>query len=124
MKNPPPTATRPPDSFSGRSWTQETQEETERTRVKLVERDPKLAQAREELRFNFPLDRIVNALVRRRLDVPILAADAHHLRDLPRHVVRDAEAPELALLVQLVDRLERHLERRRAVGAVQVEDVN
>ena len=41
-----------------------------------------------------------------------------------RVVVGDAEALELALLVEVVHGLERHLVWRRAVGAVQVEDVD
>ena len=70
------------------------------------------------------MDRVVDALVRRRLDVPVLAANGHHLGDLPRHEVRDPEPLELALLVQLVHGLERDRERRRAVGAVQVPHVD
>ena len=94
------------------------------TRVELVERDAELAQAGKELGLDLPVDRVVDALVRRRLDVPVLAADVHDLRDLPCHVVRDTEPLELALLVQLAHRLERVREGRCAVRAVQVPHVD
>ena len=54
-----------------------------RTGVKLVEGDAELAQAGEELRFGLAVDGVVDALVRRRLDVAVRAADAHHLGDFP-----------------------------------------
>ena len=41
-----------------------------------------------------------------------------------RHVVGDAKALELALLVELVDRLHRHLVRRAAIRPVEVPHVD
>lgn len=67
---------------------------------------------------------IVYALVHRRHHIVILLADSNDFRDLPRKVVAEAPPAELALLVQLVDRLERHLVWRRPVGRVQVPEVD
>lgn len=67
-----------------------------------------------------PVDSVVDALVRRRLDPAVLPADLDHLGDLPGHVVADAEALELALLVELVHGPKGLLVRCGAVGAVQV----
>ena len=110
----------------------------EHTRIIGVEAEAILAEAREELRLDLaspfvkggyehvsdetylPVHSVVDALVRARLDVPVLAADRDDLGDLPRHVVADPEALELALLVELVHGLQRDLVRRRAVRAVQV----
>ena len=94
-----------------------------RTRVELVERDPELPQAREELRLNLALDRVVHALVHGRLHPAIGAADPDDLSDLPGHEVGDPEALELALLVELVDRAQRLFVGRLAVRAVQVPHV-
>ena len=60
-----------------------TGEEPAAERVELVERDPELAQAREQLRLDLAVDRVVDPLVRRRLDVPVRLADADDLGDLP-----------------------------------------
>ena len=54
-----------------------------RTRVELVECDPELPQAREELRLDLPVDRVVDALVGRGVDAPVRLADADHFRDFP-----------------------------------------
>ena len=96
MKNPPPTVdwlghvAGPVTATMGgrRSRCQprpQNNEETygTRTRVELIKRDAELAEAREELRFNLAVDGVVDALVRRRLDVAVCAADAHHLGDFP-----------------------------------------
>ena len=91
-----------------------------RTRVELVEGDPELPQAREELRFNLALDRVVDALVNSRLHPAIGAADPNDLGDLPGHVVGDSKALELSLLVELVDRTQCVLVLCGAVGPVQV----
>ena len=95
-----------------------------RTRVELVERDPELPQAREQLRLDLALDRVVEALVRCGLHPAIGAADPNDLGDLPGHVVGDPEALELALLVELVDRAQGLFVRRGAVRAVEVPHVD
>ena len=58
-------------------------EEPAAERVELVERNTELAKAREQLRLDLAMDRVVDPLVRRRLDVPIRPADADDLCDLP-----------------------------------------
>ena len=60
-----------------------TGEEPAAERVELVERDAKLAQAREELGLDGAVDGVVDALVRGGLDVPVRLADADDLCDLP-----------------------------------------
>ena len=95
-----------------------------RTRVELVECDPELPQAREELRLNLALDRIVDALVHSRLHPAIGAADPHDLGDLPGHIVGDSKALELALLVELVDGAQGLFVGRSAVRAVEVPHVD
>ena len=67
---------------------------------------------------------VVKALIHRRLHPAIPLADAHDLGDLPRHVVRDAELLELALLMELVHSTQRVLVRCLAVRAVQVPHVD
>ena len=65
-----------------------TGEEPAAERVELVERDPVLAQAREELRLDLAVDGVVDPLVRRRLDPPVRLADLAHLRDFPpSHII-------------------------------------
>jgi hypothetical protein len=53
-----------------------------------------------------------------------LVAHAIHLGDLPGSEIRDAERPHLAFCHQLGDGPEGVLGRRRAVGLVQVEEVD
>ena len=53
------------------------------TRVELVEGDTELTEAREEFGLDLSVDRVVDPLVRRRLDVPVRPADADDLCDLP-----------------------------------------
>ena len=55
----------------------------ELTGVELVEGDAEFAEAREELRLDLAVDGVVDALVRRRLDVPVRLADADNLGDFP-----------------------------------------
>ena len=52
-------------------------------RVELVERNTELAKAREQLRLDLAMDRVVDPLVRRRLDVSVRLADADDLGDFP-----------------------------------------
>lgn len=58
------------------------------TRVELVERDAELAEAWDELGLDLAVDGIVDALVRRGLDVPVRSADLHDLRDFPTACMR------------------------------------
>ena len=91
MKNPPPTAcvflrvSAP--ARRRRRWRAGL-----RTRVELVEGDAELAQAREELGLRLAVDGVVDALVGRRLDVPVGAADADDLRDFPAVVGDELES--------------------------------
>ena len=78
VKNPPPTIAF--QKSACKAWKRRADG---RTRVELVKCDAELAQAGEELRFGLAVDGVVDALVRRRLDVPVRAADAHHLGDFP-----------------------------------------
>ena len=116
-----------------------------RTRVKFVEGDAELAQAREELGLRLAVDGVVDALVGRRLDVPVGAADADDLRNFPavvcedsesmdeigrrkliciRHEVGDPETLELSLLVEVVHTLHSDLKGCVTVGSMEVEDID
>ncbi len=53
------------------------------TWVELVKRDPELAETREELGLDGALDRVVDPLVDRRLNVSVGLADADDLCDFP-----------------------------------------
>ena len=63
------------------------------TGVEFVEADTVFAQAREELRLDPAVDRVVDALVRRRLDVPVRPADADDLCDFPSKPGESATYP-------------------------------
>ena len=58
------------------------------TRVELVESDTELAEAGEELRFDLAMNRVVDTLVDRGLDIALRLADADNLGDLPPKVSR------------------------------------
>lgn len=83
-----------------------------------VEAEP--SACRHQLGLDPPRNRVVHRLVDRRPHPSVVLARQHHLGYLGRREVRQTEPHELARLVQLVDRLERLRERRRAVGAVEV----
>ena len=53
------------------------------TGVVLVERNAELAQTREQLRLDLAVHRVVDALVYRRLDVPVCLADSYNFNHLP-----------------------------------------
>ena len=74
-------------------------------RAEIVKGDGVVAQALQQLRLDRALDRVVETLVDIRLLPAVTLAKFADLRDLPRRVVADAEPPEVARLVELVDRL-------------------
>ena len=96
----------------------------EHTRIIGVEAEAILAEAREELGLDFPVHGVVDALVDGRLDPAVGAAEGHDLGDLPGHVVGDPEALELALLVEVVYRLQSHFIRGGTVRSMQVPHVD
>lgn len=79
VKRPPPTGR---DSESAPAGFESLQEET-LTRVKLVETDAELAQAREQLRLDRPMDCVVDTLICRGLDISVGLAYPHNLSDFP-----------------------------------------
>ena len=88
--------------------------------VELVERYSELAQAWEQLGLDVPVDRVIDALVRRGLYVSILPTDVYHLGNFPGHVVANSETLELAFLVEVVDSFESFFEGSGTVGAMEV----
>lgn len=79
---------------------------------------------RDDLVLERAQDGVVHPLIDCRLDPPPLVAHGPDLRDLERGEVAQPQLHELALLVQLVQRLQRLRERDRPVRRVQVEDVH
>lgn len=91
-----------------------------RTWVELVKSDPILPQAREEFWLDISMDSIVDALVRRRHDIPVDLANLADFGDLPGHEVADAKPLEFTLLMEIVHRLESDFVWCRTVGSMQI----
>ncbi len=89
-----------------------------------VERDAVVAQAREQLILDAALQRMVMSFIDGRFDPAVLFADLADLRNLPRHVVAQAEPIEVAFAMELVHRAEGVLEWVLAVRPVQIEHLD
>ena len=70
------------------------------------------------------MDCVVYTFVDGGKNISVGLADIDDLGDLPSLEVADPETLELALLVQVVDRLQSHLEGRLAIGRVEIENVD
>ena len=71
--------------------------------IEAVERDAIMMHARKQLRLNRTMPCVVQPLIHRRFDPPILLGDFANLRHLPSLIVADTKTLEVAFLIQLVD---------------------
>jgi hypothetical protein len=69
-------------------------------------------------------DCVVHRLVYGRFHPTALVSNVPDLSDLPRRIVRQPQLHELALLVHIINSLQRLLEGNAAIRCVQVEDVH
>lgn len=89
-----------------------------------VKRDSTSPQKREQVGLAVARDRVILALIHARLDKAVALADVHDPLDLLGRVVADAEPLKLALPEGVVHRRARDLERRLAIGCMQVQNVH
>jgi hypothetical protein len=65
-----------------------------------------------------------HSLINRRPNPIVILAMHHYLRDLERREIRQTQLHELPLLVQLIELLQRLLERHAPVRSMEVEDID